>query len=119
MPPLIKKWGTVAPPAPPFPTPLIMKTVQGIDKEKLVLKCNKKSLSIADVTSTGVCGTLLCMLEPGTPLAYVDLMAHHGLGLHPCPLCNKHARPIGTSVPHHTVCVHHCELGLNLNLLLY
>lgn len=63
-------------------------------------------------------GILLCISESGTPLVYViflDLMAHHGLGLHPCPPCNKQTYR-DVCPPHHTVCVctvHHCELGLN------
>ena len=75
---------------------VIKKTLRGIDKEKLVEKCHKKSPAIANIINRGGCWPKLwdIALHLGprhiTGLRNLSrLMAHHGHGQQPCPLCSE------------------------------
>ena len=96
------------------------KTVRRIDKEKLVLKCHKKSPTIANVTSSSESWSKLwdTVLHLGSRYTsslrnLSRLMTHHGRGRNPCPLCDE--KDLEMSVVDHTSYVHHQELGLNFN----
>ena len=99
---------------------VIKKTIREIDKKKLVEKCHEKSSAIASIINRGGCWPKLwdIALHLGsrhtTGLRNLSrLMAHHGHGQQPCPLCSE--QNFGISVIDHIMCVHHQELGLNFS----
>jgi len=98
----------------------IKKTIRGIDKEQLIRKCSGTSPCVADITIEG--GSWPKLWDTALHLGsrhtiglrnLARLMAHHGRGLHPCPLCDEHDLPM--SVIEHVICNHHRDLGLNFS----
>ena len=96
---------------------VIKKTIQGIDKKKLVEKYHKKASAIANIINRGGCWTKLWDIALHLGSRHMRnlsrLMAHHGHGQQPCPLCSE--QNLGISVIDHIMCVHHQELGLNFS----
>ena len=101
----------------------VKRTIRRIDKDKCLLKCCEKAPTIAEVTRRGGSWPKLwdASLHLGTRHSVglqklSRLMAHHGRGSHPCPLCDKQD-PM--SVIEHALSEHHQDLGLNWNSMDY
>ena len=99
---------------------VIKKTIRGIDKEKPVEKCHKKSQAIANIINRGGCWPKLWDIALHLGSRHITglrnlsrLMAHHGHGQQPCPLCSE--QNLGISVIDNIMCAHHQELGLNFS----
>ena len=99
---------------------VIKKTIRGIDKEKIVEKCHKKSPAIANIINRGGCWPKLWDIALHLGSRHITglrnlsrLIAHHGHGQQPCPLCSE--QNLGISVIDHIMYVHHQELGLNFS----
>ena len=74
---------------------IIRKTIRGIDRDRLVLKCSTKSPFIAGVVEIGGSWPKLWDLTLHLGFRHTiglqnlsRLMSHHGRGQHPCPLCD-------------------------------
>ena len=70
---------------------IIKKIIRGIDREKLVQKCSRKSPSIAGVVDRGRSWPKLCIWDPDTSLAFrtfTDSWVTMEEVQHPCSLCD-------------------------------
>ena len=97
----------------------IQKVVCSIDREKSFSRCVEKAPYIAEITSRGGSWTKIwdSALHLGSKHLrglqnLARLMAHHGNGIKPCPLCEMEGDDIMPPLLDHVLSSHHIEIGL-------